>query len=114
MSTVLTDCNCVCQPWGRAPTTTVHSYTEPEDVAFTTDAVVTKAGATITYGPFHDIPASASQDFVDTKQKQVTVHYTYDHPVIEVKKLERAVEISHWGANLNVDNTMVFYNAGPR
>ncbi|OJT10161.1 Dolichyl-diphosphooligosaccharide--protein glycosyltransferase subunit 1 [Trametes pubescens] len=98
----------------RAPTTTVHSYTEPEDVAFTTDAVVTKAGATITYGPFHDIPASASQDFVDTKQKQVTVHYTYDHPVIEVKKLERAVEISHWGANLNVDNTMVFYNAGPR
>ncbi|KAL1944192.1 hypothetical protein VTO73DRAFT_3377 [Trametes versicolor] len=98
----------------RAPTTTVHSYTEPEDVAFTTDAVVTKAGATITYGPFHEIPASATQDFVDTKQKQVTVHYTYDHPVVEVKKLERAVEISHWGANLNVDNTMVFYNAGPR
>lgn len=83
-------------------------------MSFASDAVATKSGATITYGPFHDIPPSASQDFVDSKQKQITVHYTYDHPVLEVKKLERAVEISHWGANLNVDNKMVFHNAGPR
>ncbi|KAI0638058.1 oligosaccharyl transferase alpha subunit [Trametes polyzona] len=98
----------------RSPSPTVHSFSEPENVEFTTDAVVTKSGATITYGPFYEIPPSASQDFVDTKQKQISVHYTYDLPVLEVKSLKRAVEISHWGANLNVDNTMVFHNAGPR
>ncbi|KAI0368147.1 oligosaccharyl transferase alpha subunit [Pilatotrama ljubarskyi] len=98
----------------RSPNPAIHSYTDPENVEFTTDAVVTKAGATITYGPFYEIPPSATQDFVDTKQKQVTVHYSYDHPVLEVKKLERAVEISHWGANLNVENKIFLHNAGPR
>ncbi|KAI0832298.1 oligosaccharyl transferase alpha subunit [Trametes gibbosa] len=97
----------------RSPDPNVHSFSEPEDVEFTTDAVVTKSGATITYGPFYGIPPSASQDFVDTKQKQITVHYNYASPVLEVKKLERAVEISHWGANLNVDNNIIFHNAGP-
>ncbi|KAH9853610.1 oligosaccharyl transferase alpha subunit [Lenzites betulinus] len=98
----------------RSPNPKVHSFTEPEDVEFTTDAVVTKSGATITYGPYYNVPPSASQAFVDTKQKHISVHYDYDHPVLEVKKLERAVEISHWGANLNVDQNIFFHNAGPK
>lgn len=98
----------------RSPGPLIHSYTSPEDVEFTTDAVVTKSGATVTYGPFHDIPASASQEFVDKKQKQIAIHYTYDHPVLEITKLERAAEISHWGANLNIQDNLWLHNAGPR
>lgn len=92
----------------------MHSYTTPEDVEFATDSVVTKSGATITYGPFHNIPPSASADFVDKKQKQISMHYSFDYPVLEVIKLERAAEISHWGANLNIQDTMKLHNAGPR
>ena len=97
-----------------SPSPQIHSYTTPEDIEFTTDAVATKSGATITYGPFHDIPPSATLEFVDKKQKQISVHYVYDHPVLEITKLERSAEISHWGANLNIQDTMVLHNAGPR
>ncbi|RPD67302.1 oligosaccharyl transferase alpha subunit [Lentinus tigrinus ALCF2SS1-7] len=98
----------------RSPSPQIHSYTTPEDVEFTTDAVATKSGATITYGPFHDIPPSATSDFADKKQKHITVHYSYDYPVLEVTKLERAAEVSHWGANLNIEDKYWLHNAGPR
>ncbi|KAI9066772.1 oligosaccharyl transferase alpha subunit [Trametes sanguinea] len=98
----------------RSPTPSVHSYTDPEDIEFTTDSVVTKSGATITYGPFYDIPPSATQDFVDEKQKQITIHYDYEFPIVEITKLERTAEISHWGANLNIENKVDLHNAGPR
>ena len=38
-------------------------------------------------------PPSASADFVDKKQKQISMHYSFDYPVLEVIKLERAAEI---------------------
>lgn len=107
------ECSSRTPPY-RTPSPQVHSYTTPEDVEFTTDSVVTKSGATITYGPFYDIPSSASSEFVDKKQKKVSMHYSYDYPVLEVTKLERAAEISHWGANLNIQDTMVLRNGGPR
>ncbi|TBU32897.1 oligosaccharyl transferase alpha subunit [Dichomitus squalens] len=98
----------------RSPSPQVHSYTTPEDVEFTTDAVVTKAGATITYGPFYDIPPSAIQDFVDKKQKEIVIHYAFDYPVLEITELRRTAEISHWGANLNIQDNINLHNAGPR
>ena len=98
----------------RSPSPQVHSYSAPEDVEFASDSVVTKSGATITYGPFHNIPPSALSEFVAKKQKPVIVHYSFDYPVLEVTKLERVAEISHWGANLNIQDTMVLRNAGPR
>ncbi|TFK87076.1 oligosaccharyl transferase alpha subunit [Polyporus arcularius HHB13444] len=98
----------------RSPSPQVHSYTVPEEVEFTTDAVATKSGATITYGPFYDIPPSATSEFVDKKQKHITVHYSFDYPVLEISKLQRAAEISHWGANLNIDDKYWLHNAGPR
>ncbi|KAI0775924.1 oligosaccharyl transferase alpha subunit [Trametes elegans] len=98
----------------RSPNPQVHSYTEPEDVEYVKESVVTKSGATITYGPFYDIPPSATQEFVDTKQKPISVNYAYESPVLEITKLERTAEISHWGANLNIENKVWMHNAGPR
>ncbi len=76
--------------------------------------MVTKAGSTITYGPFYNIPPSATVTFMDKKQKEIVIHYALDFPVLEITKLERAAEISHWGANLNIEDNYHFHNAGPR
>ena len=73
---------------------------------------MTKAGATITYGPFKNIPP-ATQEFVSEKQQGTTVHYVFDHPVLEIKSLKRAAEVSHWGANLNIEDHISLHNAGP-
>lgn len=42
------------------------------------------------------------------------IHYHHDQPVLELTKLERFAEISHWGANLNIEDKIVLYNAGPK
>jgi oligosaccharyltransferase complex subunit alpha (ribophorin I) len=90
------------------------SYTTPEKLeAFTLEGTVTKSGATVTYGPYNNIPPSASKDFIGTHQQEVLVHYNYDHPVLEVTKLKRSAEISHWGANLNIQDNIHLHNAGP-
>ena len=80
---------------------------------FTLEDPVTKSGATLTYGPYKNIPPSTTEDFLNEKQKRITVHYAYDWPVLEVTKLTRSAEISHWGANLNVEDNIVLHNAGP-
>ncbi|KAI0921757.1 hypothetical protein AcV5_000735 [Taiwanofungus camphoratus] len=98
----------------RSPSPQVHSYTIPENLdEFTMEAPVTKSGATITYGPYHNVPPSSTQEFVHDKQKHIVVHYSYDHPMIEITKLKRAAEISHWGANLNIEDNIHLHNAGP-
>lgn len=75
---------------------------------------MTKSGATITYGPYKDIHASANEQFATEKQQRIAVHYAYDHPVLEITKLERAAEISHWGANLNIQDNIQLHNSGPK
>ena len=42
------------------------------------------------------------------------MQYQYDVPVLEITKLERAAEISHWGANLNIQDNIWLHNAGPK
>ncbi|KAH9951690.1 oligosaccharyl transferase alpha subunit [Amylocystis lapponica] len=98
----------------KSPSPQVLSYTTPQGVEeFTTDAPVTKSGATITYGPYNSISPSSSEEFLNEKQKHVTVHYNFDHPVLEITSLKRAAEVSHWGANLNIEDNIFLHNAGP-
>ena len=97
-----------------APEPRVISYTTPEGLdSFTTDNIATKMGGTITYGPFHNIPPSASAAFIEQHQKHVVVHYAFGAPVVEITSLKRSAEISHWGANLNIQNDIALHNAGP-
>jgi len=42
------------------------------------------------------------------------VHYYFGHPVVQITSLNRTAEISHLGANLNVQNDIVLHNAGPK
>jgi oligosaccharyltransferase complex subunit alpha (ribophorin I) len=81
--------------------------------AFTADNVATKSGATVTYGPFSNIPPSASTAFIEENQKHIVMHYYLAHPVVQITSLKRTAEISHWGANLNIENEIDLRNAGP-
>lgn len=92
----------------------VISYTTPEGVRFASDNVASKSGATVTYGPFNNIPPSADNDFVKEHQIPVTVRYYHEQPVLEVTSYKRAVEISHWGSNINTQDELVLRNAGPK
>ncbi|KAF8311164.1 oligosaccharyl transferase alpha subunit [Clavulina sp. PMI_390] len=95
----------------KAPTPNIHSYSQPSSLSrFTTDIPFTKSSATVTYGPFYDLPASDSHSWAERNQEAVKVHYQYDGPVLTVAKLRRAAEISHWGANLNVQDDIELRN----
>ncbi|KAH8830862.1 Ribophorin I [Flagelloscypha sp. PMI_526] len=97
----------------KAGSPKIISYTEPVDIEqFVGESSVTKSGATVTYGPYNNIPP-LDKEFLATKQQTVTIHYNYDYHVLEVTHLKREAEISHWGANLNIQDTLNLYNAGP-
>lgn len=81
--------------------------------AFTLDSPATKSGATVTYGPYNNIAPSSTLDFTTNSQRRVTVYFKHDDPVLEVTKLQRTAEISHWGANLNIQDEIYLHNAGP-
>ena len=99
----------------RSSSPTFRSYTTPKGLEeFTTDAPVSKSGATLTYGPYNKVPASSNQEFISKHQQKLLVHYEYEHPVLQVSTLKRSAEISHWGANLNIENEIHLHNAGPR
>lgn len=98
----------------RAPTPRVISFTTPEKLQdFTLDTPVSKSGATVTYGPFNHVPPSANKGFIAQYQQPIVIHYNYDQAVLEVTKLTRVAEISHWGANLNIQDEIHLFNAGP-
>ncbi|EJD01498.1 oligosaccharyl transferase alpha subunit [Fomitiporia mediterranea MF3/22] len=99
----------------RASSPRINSYTEPKGLdAFTFEAPVTKSGATITYGPYNNIPASANADFIGSTQQRITVHYKHNEPALEITKMKRAAEVSHWGANINIQDDIWLHNAGPK
>lgn len=91
------------------------TYTTPKEIEqFTSETNVTKNGATLTYGPYNNIPASANVKFMAEVQQIVQVHYYHDFPVLELTSLKRSAEISHWGANLNIQDEITLHNAGPK
>ncbi|KZV61011.1 oligosaccharyl transferase alpha subunit [Peniophora sp. CONT] len=98
----------------RAPTPRIEKYAKPDNIPteYQTDNVVTKSGATITYGPYVNIPPS-SIAWTEEHQQPISVQYHYDFPVVEITTLERNVEISHWGANVNIQDEIQLRNAGP-
>ncbi|OJD37146.1 oligosaccharyltransferase alpha subunit [Diplodia corticola] len=64
----------------------------------------TKQGSSFTYGPYSDIPAGA--------QEPVSVRYEFTKPLNHVTRLERDVEVSHWGGNLATEERYWLTNRG--
>jgi len=61
-----------------------------------------KAGAKLTYGTFGEVPAGATET--------VRVRYEYTKPLINVSRLERDVEVSHWGGNIAFEERYTLHN----
>lgn len=105
---------CILMVQCRASSPNIISYTTPKRLeAFTKDTGVSKASATVTYGPYNGLPSSASDEFLDKYQQRILIHYTHEYPLLEVTELKRSAEISHWGANLNIQDDIHLRNAGP-
>lgn len=99
----------------RSPSPTIVSYSSVPST-YTRDNTVTKSSATLTLGPFHAMPptlgGSASKDLA--AQAPFQVHYETKDPVIGLRSLKRAAEVSHWGGNLNIQDEMELVNMGPK
>jgi oligosaccharyltransferase complex subunit alpha (ribophorin I) len=61
-----------------------------------------KQGAKFTYGSFGGVPAGAVEP--------VTVRYEFTKPVIHISKLERDIEVSHWGGNVAFEDRYTLHN----
>jgi Ribophorin I len=66
----------------------VESYTKPAK----------KAGKTITYGPFSDVPAYSTS--------ALRVHYVNNSPFAVARSVVRETEVSHWG-NIYVEESYI-------
>lgn len=77
----------------KFPTTSVPDYTIlPASANAEGKEDPQRQGTTFTYGPYDNIPAGASES--------VSVRYEFTKPLIHATRLEREVEVSHWGGNL--------------
>ncbi|BGO94442.1 hypothetical protein NBRC10512_003816 [Rhodotorula toruloides] len=46
-------------------------------------------------------------------EQLATIHYQQPEAVASIRKLDRIVELSHWGANMAVQDNIDLFNAGP-
>lgn len=96
----------------RLPHPEVHSFTQPKDVSqWAQDDAASHIGNVITYGPFRNFAPSASDVF--DEQQTMQIHYPYEYPLVEIASYHRHAEVSHWGANLNIDDNIHLRNVGP-
>lgn len=64
-----------------------------------------QSDSTITYGSFNNIQPFSLEDIV--------VHYENNAPFLTVTRLERSIEISHWG-NIAVEENIEIYHSGAK
>ncbi|KAK3996430.1 Dolichyl-diphosphooligosaccharide--protein glycosyltransferase subunit 1 [Cladorrhinum sp. PSN332] len=63
-----------------------------------------KQGSKLTYGPFGEVAAGAAQP--------VTVRFEFNKPVTHIARLERDIEVSHWGGNVAFEERYDLYHRG--
>jgi len=61
-----------------------------------------KAGSKFTYGSFGEVPVGAVEP--------VKVRYEFTKPLIHVSRLERDIEVSHWGGNVAFEERYTLHN----
>ncbi|KAF3914773.1 hypothetical protein ABW20_dc0100783 [Dactylellina cionopaga] len=71
---------------------------------------VEKSGYTVTYGPYDNIETPKS----DAKPEKFTVRFEFTSPIIFMEKLERDIEVSHWGNNLAIEERYWMTNNGAK
>jgi oligosaccharyltransferase complex subunit alpha (ribophorin I) len=80
---------------------------------YTRDSDIVKSAATLTLGPFYSVPVTVGSDAA-AKRQSFYVHYETREPIVGIRSLHRAAEVSHWGANLNIQDEIALFNDGPQ
>ena len=89
----------------KFPNNDVPDYTTlPAELNDENKADPQKQGSTFTYGVYNNVPAGA--------QQPVSVRYEFTKPVTHATRLERDVEVSHWGGNLAFEERYWLENQG--
>ena len=63
-----------------------------------------KQGSKLTYGPFGEKPAGATEP--------IAVRFEFTKPVNHISQLERDIEVSHWGGNVAFEERYTLYHRG--
>lgn len=49
----------------------------------------------------------------DLMRQLASIHYMHPEPMVSFRKLDRIIEVSHWGDNLAVQDNVDLFNNGP-
>ncbi|KAK3329749.1 Ribophorin I [Apodospora peruviana] len=88
----------------KFPSANIPDYTKIPGSEDSKDTFPTKQGSKLTYGPFEEKPAGAYEP--------VQVRFEFTKPVIHVARLERDIEVSHWGGNVAFEERYELYHRG--
>ena len=81
--------------------TNIKEYTDTTGLAGNSEPPK-KSGAKLTYGPFNGVAAGTI--------KNISVRYEHTQPLIHVSRLERDIEVSHWGGNIAFEERYTMHN----
>ncbi|GAA5880584.1 hypothetical protein JCM3774_004743 [Rhodotorula dairenensis] len=87
----------------KTPTPMIVAYETPEGF----DAHQQAGSATLTF------TSKPGVDFSTLSEQIASVHFRQPEAVAAIRKLDRIVELSHWGNNLAIQDSIDLFNAGP-
>jgi len=62
------------------------------------------------YGAFADENVPPFESFLQI----ASIHYEQPEPVLSVRKLDRTVQVSHWGNHVAIEDEILLVNDGPK
>lgn len=92
-------------PYTTAKQTTTVTLSSRSVESYSKLKPVTQSDSTIVYGPYNDI-AGLTED-------KLVIHYENNAPFLTVTRLERLIEISHWG-NIAVEENVEILHTGAK
>lgn len=90
----------------RLPSPDIASFSQFSDLPDGTEDPQ-ELGNSLTYGPYSSIPNDAGEN-------NIVLRYGYTQPIVHANKLQRDIEVSHWGGNLATEERYWITNAGAK
>lgn len=90
----------------KFPGTNVPDYTKTSGIKSGSGSDPERQGATYTYGPYDTAKLAPGTTY------PIKVRYEFTKPVLTAHKLERDLEVSHWGGNLATEERYWLRNNG--
>lgn len=93
----------------RAPSGKIISHSKASQ-RYIRDQDAKKAGASLTLGPYYNVPATTEGGF---EQHPIEIHYPTQEPVLAIKSFNRSVDVAWWGKTIKVQDDVALVNDGP-